>query len=94
MFGPNGAGSRVFALADTAFTMGLMLGPFISGSLVAFVGYSNMNLILGNNLLGFPLLRSTFGCPIKTVLIDGRIGMMCVACSAASFCFLGRRNNV
>lgn len=49
VFGPNGAGSRVFALAETAFTLGIMLGPILSGSLLALVGYSNMNMILGES---------------------------------------------
>ncbi|PVH81343.1 MFS general substrate transporter [Cadophora sp. DSE1049] len=47
VFGQKGAGSRVFALVETAFTLGLMLGPFISGSLVAVVGYFYMNVVLG-----------------------------------------------
>jgi hypothetical protein len=47
VFGPNGAGSRVFALAEAAFMLGSMLGPLVSGSLLALVGYSNMNMILG-----------------------------------------------
>ncbi|KAH6692874.1 putative MFS transporter [Leptodontidium sp. MPI-SDFR-AT-0119] len=49
VFGPNGAGSRVFALAETAFTLGIMLGPLVSGSLIAHVGYSTVNLILGED---------------------------------------------
>ena len=49
VFGNKGAGSRVFALVETAFTLGMMLGPLISGSVVAMVGYFYMNVVLGMN---------------------------------------------
>jgi hypothetical protein len=44
IFGPNGAGSRVFSLAVTAFTLGIMLGPLVSGSLSEAIGYYYMNV--------------------------------------------------
>ncbi|EYE90815.1 MFS transporter [Aspergillus ruber CBS 135680] len=47
IFGENGAGSRAFALAEMAFTLGIMLGPLLSGPLVELVGYFYMNVVFG-----------------------------------------------
>ncbi|KIA75934.1 hypothetical protein HK57_00246 [Aspergillus ustus] len=39
IFGQHGGGNRVFALQDIALSLGLMVGPLISGSLTQLVGY-------------------------------------------------------
>lgn len=51
IFGENGAGSRAFALAEMAFTLGIMLGPLLSGPLVELVGYFYMNVVFGKFLV-------------------------------------------
>lgn len=59
MFGSKGAGTRVFALVETAFTLGLILGPVLSGTLIAAVGYRCMNVTFGEIYIFNTLWQST-----------------------------------
>ncbi|KAJ6137178.1 hypothetical protein N7471_003664 [Penicillium samsonianum] len=46
VFGQHGGSNRVFALQDIALSLGLMIGPLISGSLTQAVGYYWMSCTL------------------------------------------------
>jgi MFS family permease len=46
VFGPHGGLSRVFSMLEVAFSLGLMLGPLISGTLTEAFGYYSMNCTL------------------------------------------------
>ncbi|KAJ5647012.1 hypothetical protein N7490_003384 [Penicillium lividum] len=46
IFGPHGGSNRVFGLQDIALSLGLIIGPLISGSLTQAVGYYWMNFTL------------------------------------------------
>ncbi|CEJ62612.1 hypothetical protein PMG11_11109 [Penicillium brasilianum] len=47
IFGPNGARSRAFSLAELPVNLGTMVGPLIAGLLSEAVGYSCTNFVLG-----------------------------------------------
>lgn len=47
IFGPNGGFSRVYSLTNTAWNLGMLVGPLVSGFLTEKVGYYYMNLCLG-----------------------------------------------
>ncbi|KAI9695925.1 MAG: hypothetical protein M1836_006042 [Candelina mexicana] len=47
IFGPNGGYSRLFSLQSVIYTMGMLVGPEISGILTHKVGYARMNMVLG-----------------------------------------------
>lgn len=47
IFGAHGGSSRVSSLYGVSFSLGLMLGPLICGSLVDVAGYFYMNVIMG-----------------------------------------------
>jgi MFS family permease len=49
IFGPNGGYSRAYSLSNISFTMGLLVGPLLSGSLTDSFGYYYMNLALGGS---------------------------------------------
>jgi hypothetical protein len=57
IFGQYGGSNRVFALQDIALSLGLMIGPLISGSLSEAVGYFWMSFVLGEFFLSL-LYRS------------------------------------
>lgn len=42
-FGPGGGFSRIFSMAEVASTLGLILGPILSGSLTEVFGYTYMS---------------------------------------------------
>jgi predicted MFS family arabinose efflux permease len=46
LFGPNGANSKVCALLEMAFNVGMLLGPLISGSLLETLGYFYLNCFM------------------------------------------------
>ncbi|KAJ5813806.1 Tetracycline resistance protein TetA/multidrug resistance protein MdtG [Penicillium pulvis] len=43
IFGPEGGLSRVFSMTDVATSLGMAIGPVVSGSLKELVGYTYMN---------------------------------------------------
>ncbi|KAJ5273751.1 major facilitator superfamily domain-containing protein [Penicillium angulare] len=47
IFGPRGGRSRVFAMNEVAFNLGLMLGPLFAGPLSEMIGFDRMSMILG-----------------------------------------------
>ncbi|KAJ5108563.1 hypothetical protein N7456_005238, partial [Penicillium angulare] len=82
MFGPQGGSNRVFALQDIALSLGLMIGPLISGLLSESVGYYWMGFTFGKhkpahiliNYLVFLILLST--------------AMICLSSAVTSWAFL------
>ncbi|KAJ5093786.1 major facilitator superfamily domain-containing protein [Penicillium angulare] len=49
IFGPRGGRSRVFAMNEVAFNLGLMLGPLFAGPLSEMIGFDRMSMILGQS---------------------------------------------
>lgn len=49
IFGPNGGYSRAVSMSSMAWTMGLLVGPILSGVLVENVGYYEMSCALGES---------------------------------------------
>lgn len=47
VFGRHDGSNRVFALQDIALSLGLMVGPFLSGTLSQAVGYYWMSVAFG-----------------------------------------------
>ncbi|KHN93745.1 Major facilitator superfamily domain, general substrate transporter [Metarhizium album ARSEF 1941] len=47
VFGDYGGSSRVFSMTEISFSLGMMVGPLLSGLLSEAVGYYYMNLTLG-----------------------------------------------
>ncbi|OJJ33487.1 hypothetical protein ASPWEDRAFT_115097 [Aspergillus wentii DTO 134E9] len=60
IFGPNGGYSRAYSLSNVSFTMGFLLGPLLSGSLVDAFGYYTMNSVLASVCVVLSLLALTF----------------------------------
>lgn len=54
IFGQYGGSNRVFALQDIALSLGLMIGPLVSGSLSEAVGYYWMSFALGEFFFSLP----------------------------------------
>lgn len=48
-FGSNGPYAQLYGLNSMVFSLGLTLGPVISGLLKDTIGYGNMNLVVGRN---------------------------------------------
>ncbi|KAL3468998.1 major facilitator superfamily domain-containing protein [Aspergillus californicus] len=46
IFGPYGGNSRLSALTELPFTVGMVLGPLVSGTLSELIGYYYMNCVL------------------------------------------------
>jgi MFS family permease len=49
IFGSRGGRSRVFAMNEVAFNLGLMLGPLFAGPLSEMIGFDHMSMILGQS---------------------------------------------
>ncbi|CEJ58359.1 hypothetical protein PMG11_07018 [Penicillium brasilianum] len=47
IFGPNGGYARAAALSGMCFTVGLLIGPLLSGTLIEGFGWLEMNSVLG-----------------------------------------------
>ncbi|KAE8365913.1 MFS general substrate transporter [Aspergillus caelatus] len=60
IFGPNGGYSRAYSLSNISFTMGLLVGPLLSGSLTDAFGYYYMNSALACICVVLSLLTITF----------------------------------
>ncbi|KAL4879263.1 putative MFS transporter [Aspergillus karnatakaensis] len=56
IFGPAGGLSRILSLTDAAASLGLTIGPIVSGALVELVGYTAMNIVFGGILLIMAIL--------------------------------------
>jgi MFS family permease len=50
LFDPNGGNSKVCALLEMAFNVGMLLGPLISGSLLETLGYFYLNCFMCESL--------------------------------------------
>ncbi|OJJ01817.1 hypothetical protein ASPVEDRAFT_129668 [Aspergillus versicolor CBS 583.65] len=50
IFGPYGGNSRLSSLTEVPFTVGMVLGPLLSGTFSELIGYYYMNCILGMEL--------------------------------------------
>ncbi|KAK6499006.1 hypothetical protein TWF481_011575 [Arthrobotrys musiformis] len=48
IFGPNGGYSRTYSLSGLSFSIGLLAGPLISGTLADSIGYYQMNIVLAS----------------------------------------------
>ncbi|PYH47054.1 MFS general substrate transporter [Aspergillus saccharolyticus JOP 1030-1] len=64
IFGPNGGHSRAQSIAWMGWTIGMFLGPIVSGLLVERVGYGNLNFIFG--------LLSLFFSVVAFSMLSGR----------------------
>ncbi|KAK2832013.1 hypothetical protein FQN49_006939 [Arthroderma sp. PD_2] len=64
LFGAHGGNSRISSMMEIAFSLGMMIGPLLSGSLTELIGYYYMSLTLSAMCL--ILACSTFCC------FDGR----------------------
>ncbi|KAE8382967.1 major facilitator superfamily domain-containing protein [Aspergillus bertholletiae] len=60
IFGPNGGYSRAYSLSNISFTMGLLVGPLVSGTLTDAFGYYYMNSVLAFICVVLSLLAITF----------------------------------
>ncbi|RAH68526.1 MFS transporter [Aspergillus aculeatinus CBS 121060] len=56
IFGPHGGHSRAQSIAWMGWTIGMFLGPIVSGLLVDKIGYLNLNFIYGNLSLVFAVV--------------------------------------
>lgn len=45
-FGPNGANSKIAAMMELAFSVGMLIGPLVSGGLSETLGYYYMNCVM------------------------------------------------
>lgn len=84
IFGYHGARNRLFALVEAAFTLGIMVGPLLSGPLSETAGYYYMNLTFGEFLLS----RIS-----KFDLLIFVLALICLAASVASLCCLDRKHS-
>lgn len=78
IFGQYGGSNRVFSLQEIAISLGLMVGPLISGYLSQAVGYYWMSFTFGEYCSHTSLSLLTFQ----------HIAMLCLASSIASICYL------
>lgn len=63
IFGPQGGNSRAVGIANMSWTLGIFFGPIISGTLSDYVGYLEMNTVLGKI---FPPNNLVSVCPFYT----------------------------
>jgi MFS family permease len=47
VFGKHGGSSRVFSMTEVAYSLGMMLGPLLSGILFETIGFSLMAIVFG-----------------------------------------------
>jgi Na+/H+ antiporter NhaC len=48
IFGPNGGYSRAISVSSISWTLGMFVGPIISGYGTERIGYYGMNCVLGS----------------------------------------------
>ncbi|KAI9717566.1 MAG: hypothetical protein M1812_004707 [Candelaria pacifica] len=60
IFGPNGGYSRLFSLQSVIYTLGMLVGPELSGILTHRVGYANMNIVLASMCIASAIVSFTF----------------------------------
>lgn len=63
-FGPNGPYGQLYAMHSMTFSVGLTIGPLLSGSLKDQVGYGNMNLVLA--------LVCLVACVLSFIYVGGK----------------------
>lgn len=47
IFGEHGGSSRVFSMTEVAYSLGMMLGPLLSGILFEAIGFYLMSVVFG-----------------------------------------------
>ena len=47
VFGEHGGSSRVFSMTEVAYSLGMMLGPLLSGILFETIGFYLMTIVFG-----------------------------------------------
>ncbi|KAK6339816.1 hypothetical protein TWF718_009206 [Orbilia javanica] len=60
IFGPNGGYSRIYSLSGLSFSVGLLVGPLLSGALAESIGYYHMNTILASICVSMGITAFTF----------------------------------
>lgn len=50
IFGAYGGRSRVFAMSEISFNLGLMLGPLLAGVITENIGFGAMSMTLGKTI--------------------------------------------
>lgn len=77
IFGSQGGSSRVFSTAEVVYSLGMTIGPLISGLLFEKVGFCVMNIVFGEKSPG-----------LTSISLLMSIAIACVAMASLSFTWL------
>lgn len=83
IFGPNGGYSRALSITSMSWTLGMFIGPIVSGYLVEKLGYYEMSCVLG--ALYPPLKSRTRIHLLGNCSVTMSTAAMCAVCAFVAF---------